>query len=86
VKGKTLSVTLTNPSLDSPLAAKIRVRSGSVTDGRGTVLTHSDMTARNTFDNPENVKPKAHPVSIQGNGVQVSIPQHAVVLLELQIT
>jgi alpha-N-arabinofuranosidase len=86
LKGKALSLTLTNPSLDSPLVANIGISSGSVTDGRGTVLTHSDMTARNTFENPENVKPKAHPVSIQGKGVQVSIPQHAIVLMELQIT
>jgi len=66
VKGKTLSVTLTNPSLDSPVVANLGVRSGSLTEARGSVLTHSEMTARNTFENPENVKPKAHAVSIRG--------------------
>ncbi len=67
VKSKVLSVTLTNPSLDSSVAANIGMTTGSFKEGRGTVLTHTEMTARNTFEEPENVKPKPHPVSVRGN-------------------
>src|SRR5271168_3960733 len=41
VKDKTLTVTLTNPSLDAPLATQIHLTSGNITEGKGTVLTHS---------------------------------------------
>ena len=84
-KDKTLTVTVTNPSLDSPVSARIRLTSGNITDGRGTVLTHPEMTARNTFDRPDEVKLQPFPVSIRKNRLDVSIPPRAVVSLELRV-
>ena len=56
LKNGTLAVTLTNPSHDSPLTARIRLASGTAAEARGVVLTHAEMTAHNTFDRPEEVK------------------------------
>jgi alpha-N-arabinofuranosidase len=84
-KGKTLTVTITNPSLDSAVAAQIRLTSGSLIEGRGSVLTHVDMTAHNTFERPDEVTAGALAVTIRGNRAEVSIPQRAVVSLELRI-
>ncbi|MGH9629705.1 MAG: alpha-N-arabinofuranosidase [Bryobacteraceae bacterium] len=85
VKDRALTVTLTNPSLDSGVAARIRLAAGAITEGRGTVLTHPETTARNTFDRPNEVKLQPLPVNIQGSSVEVSIPRHAVVSLELRL-
>jgi alpha-N-arabinofuranosidase len=85
VKGKTLTVTITNPSLDSPVVAQIRLTSGSIVEGRGNVLTHAEMTASNTLEHPDEVKLSSLPVSVRGNRTEVTIPQHAVVSLELRL-
>jgi len=85
VKGKSLTVTLTNPSLDSAVAARIRLAGGSIVEGQGTVLAHADMTAGNTFHHPDEVKPAPFPVTIRGNGAEISLPQRAVVSLDLRM-
>jgi alpha-L-arabinofuranosidase len=85
IKDKTLTVTITNPSLDSSVAAQIRVTSGNVVEGRGSLLTHSEMTASNTLDHPNEVKLASLPVNVRNNRVEISIPKHAVVSLELKL-
>jgi alpha-N-arabinofuranosidase len=85
IKDKTLTVTITNPSLDSPVSAQIRLTGGSLTEGRGTVLTHPDMTARNTFDRPDEVRPLPQPVTLRANGAEVTLPPRSVVSLELRM-
>jgi alpha-N-arabinofuranosidase len=83
VREKQLTVTLTNASLDAPVTARMRLADGSFTEGRGTVLTHEAMTARNTFDRPDEVKPAALNVTVRGSDIQVTIPKQSVVLLAL---
>lgn len=85
LKDKTMTVTMTNPSLDAPVVAHIRLTSGSISEGLGRVLTHKEMTAANTLDHPDEVKPAPLPVAAHGNGIEVSIPPHALVALELTI-
>jgi alpha-N-arabinofuranosidase len=85
LKNGTLAVTLTNPSHDSPLTARIRLASGTATETRGVVLTHADMTARNTFDRPEEVKLAPIPVTLRGGQIEVAIPKHAIVSLEVKV-
>jgi alpha-L-arabinofuranosidase len=85
IKDKSLTVTLTNPSLDSSVLARIRLASGSIVEGRGTVLTHPDMTATNTFDHPDEVKLAPLPVTTRPSGTEISIPPRAVVSLQLQL-
>jgi alpha-N-arabinofuranosidase len=86
LKDGRLLVTLANPSLDSPVTTRIRLTAGNAAEARGTVLTHADMTARNTFDQPENVKLAPLPVNIKGGTVEVAIPQHAVASIEVRVS
>lgn len=86
VKGKTLNVTITNVALDAPIFAQIRLTNGTVSNGRGTVLTHPQMNGSNTLEQPDAVKPAALPVTVGHNRVEVSIPERSVVALELTIT
>ena len=73
IKGKTLTVTLTNPSLDSSVTTRIRLTSESIVEGQGRVLAHPEMTARNTFDRPVEVKSGGLAVSVRGNRTEVSL-------------
>src|SRR5215470_10501453 len=86
LKNQTLTVTITNPSLDAPVVARIRLTSGSIIERRGSVLTHTEMTAGNTLDHPNEVSPSALPIVVRGNRAEISIPQHAVVAIELRIS
>jgi alpha-L-arabinofuranosidase len=81
-----LTVTLTNPSLERAVTARIRFTGGArASEGRGVALTHSDMRARNTFQNTDEVRPSALPVTINNEGVAATIPRQAVVALEIQL-
>ena len=86
VRDKTLTVTLTNPSLQESVAARIRLSGGArLREARATVLTHEDMRAANTFEKPNEVAlaPLAAPVS--GDVVTLTLPRKAVVAASLQL-
>jgi alpha-N-arabinofuranosidase len=85
VKGKILTVTITNPSLDSSVLIHIRLTSGGIVEGRGRVLTHEEATTGNTFDHPNAVSLSPFSVNVRGDRTEISVPQHAVVSLELKI-
>jgi alpha-N-arabinofuranosidase len=86
IREKRLMVTLTNPSVDSPVTARIRLAGGArASDGRGTALTHSDMRARNTFLNTDEVRPSSLAVKISGQSLTVEIPRQAVAAVEIQL-
>jgi len=86
VNGKTLTVTITNPSLEAPLAAQIRLANGNIVEGRGRVLTHAEMTAGNTLDRPNEIALSPVTVVVRGNKTGITIPPRAVVSLELRIS
>jgi len=81
-----LTVTLTNPSLDSSLATRIRLSNGSIVEGQGRVLMHPEMTAKNTFDQPDEVKSAPLPVNVRGNRAEVSLLPRSVTALELRMS
>jgi alpha-L-arabinofuranosidase len=86
IREKRLTVTLTNPSVDSPVTARIRFAGGArASDGRGAALTHSDMRARNTFQNANEVRPASLPVKISSGSLVVEIPKQAVAAVEIQL-
>jgi len=85
VKDKTFNVTLTNPSLDSPVTTQIRLSTGSITEGRGTILTHAEKNAANTFDRPNEVALAQISVKVSSNRAEVTIPPRAIVSLQLKM-
>ena len=87
IRNRRLAVTLTNPSLDAALSVRIRLTGGArATEARGLVLTHQDMRATNTFADPDEVKPAAHPVRVIADALELSVPKQAIVLVECEIT
>jgi alpha-L-arabinofuranosidase len=86
IRDKRLTVTLTNPSVESAMTARIRFSGGaSAREGRGTVLTHADMRARNTFERTNEVTLAMLPTTIGGNAMTVSIPKHSVIALDVEL-
>src|SRR5262249_11878151 len=81
-----LAVTLTNPSVDGSMSARIRLAGGgTVREGRGRGLTHDAMNAANTLDRPNEVAAAALSVAVSGGTASVSIPKQGIAALELLI-
>jgi len=86
MRERMLTVTLTNPSLDAALPMRIKLAGGArASEAKATVLTHQDMRATNTFNDLEEVKPAAHPVKVTAGGIELTVPKHALVLLECEV-
>jgi alpha-L-arabinofuranosidase len=72
--------------LDSSVTARIRFTGGArAGEGRAAALTHSDMRARNTFQNTDEVRPSSLPVKISNEGVVVTLPRQAVAAVEIRL-
>jgi alpha-N-arabinofuranosidase len=81
-----VTVTLTNPSLDGPVATRVRAAGGRrPVEARATVLTHADMRGRNTFDAPDEVRPASLAVTVSGDAVVLTLPKHSVAAVEVRI-
>ena len=86
VRDKTLTVTLTNPSVQDRVVTRIRVSGGAgLREGRATVLTHQDMHATNTFERPNEVGVGALAVQVSGETASITIPKQAVVAVSIQL-
>jgi alpha-L-arabinofuranosidase len=55
LKGSTLTLTVVNQKIGRPAETQIKLSGASAILVRQTLLTHSDITAHNTFDSPLNL-------------------------------
>jgi alpha-N-arabinofuranosidase len=86
VRDKQATVTLTNPSVDAPVAVRLAFADGaSASSARGTVLTHEDMRARNTFEKPDEVKLALMPVQVERGAVSLQLPKQSVAAIEIDL-
>ncbi|MBO3761508.1 alpha-N-arabinofuranosidase [Ciceribacter sp. L1K22] len=59
---------------------------GTVKSVEHTLIKHDDLEAKNTRDNPENVKPrKAEGAIIEGNTVRVSVPPYSYSMIRITL-
>jgi alpha-N-arabinofuranosidase len=80
VRDRSVTVTLTNPSLRESVVTRIRLAGGArLREARATVLTHPDMRATNTFEKPDEVVPMALAAPVSGDTATLTIPRQAVV-------
>ena len=86
IRDKRLTVTLTNPSLDAALTARIRVAGAMPAEAKGVVLTHSEMTARNTFQKPDEVTTKPLAVQTSAQEIAVTLPKQSVAALDVRLS
>lgn len=88
LKGDTVTLTVVQPRVEEGVEATIRLQGDARIAGiQTTVLTHSDIHAHNTFDQPEIVKPGA-PQSVQAEGTQFThaFPPASVTRLDVTLS
>ena len=80
LRGKALTLTVTNPSLDQTREADIAVRGASVASARAVVLAAADAHAHNSFENPKAVEPRVEQALLR------RFPPASVTKLEIALT
>jgi alpha-N-arabinofuranosidase len=58
INGKQLTLTVTNSHMSEPREAEIAIRGAAVSSARARVLSHKDVHAHNTFEDPRVVTPR----------------------------
>lgn len=85
IRNRQLTITLTNPSLDSNVPVRIRLDRVIAREARGQVLTHADVRATNTFEKPEEVQPVAQPVTLAGGAIELTVAKQSITSIECRI-
>jgi alpha-N-arabinofuranosidase len=86
IREKVLTVTLTNPSLTTAHALRLRIAGGlRPAEVQGRVLTHDAMNAANTFAKPDEVHPVRLEANLSGDAVQVTLPRKSVSALRIRL-
>ena len=83
---RVLTATLTNPSVEASVQARLRLEGAQAIEVTGQVLTHADRQAANTFATPANVSLAPVRATVDGQGVRVTIPKQAVVSLSIRMS
>ena len=86
VKGKTLTLTLTNPHLTDARDAEIVLRGGTAASVEATVLTADDVHAHNTFEQPNAVEAKSSTATANGKVVKFTVPPSSVAKLSIALS
>jgi alpha-L-arabinofuranosidase len=85
LREKELTLTVVNPHVNDPCEAEIVVRGAAPKSGSATVLTHSDIHARNTFDERQTVVPQTKTFEIKGGTLHYTFPPASVTKLALAL-
>jgi alpha-N-arabinofuranosidase len=72
--GGELVVSFVNPSASVDLDVDCALRSFSAKSARAEILHHTDLNAYNGFDNPDVLVPKAHPITVEGSRLRLTVP------------
>ena len=86
LQGKSLTLTVVNPSTNEPRETQIHIHSASVVSASATVLACSDIHAHNTFEQPEAVTPKKELVSLTGPLARFNFPPASVTTLQFDLS
>jgi alpha-L-arabinofuranosidase len=81
-------ISLTNMDAEDAAVIELDLRGRGVAEATGAVLTGGSTDARNTFDEPEAVGVREHPVSVGpaefGTRVRVEVPAHSYVTVSVR--
>jgi alpha-N-arabinofuranosidase len=84
---KAATVTLVHTHASEPAEVVIRLRGGSASEVRHTVLSHEHLNAHNTFEQPESVVPKPSATAPRASGSEIRclLPPASVNRLDVQL-
>lgn len=81
--GNEIVLTFINPKHDTDVSVDCTLRGASAKSGKAQILHDTDWNACNTFENPDRLVPKAHPVNVAGDRVKLELPRLSVATVTL---
>lgn len=78
IRDREVILTVVNPHVSDPVDASIVLRDGEVRGGTVATITHSDIHAQNTFEDPERVKPVIAALRAEGSSFSYRFPPASV--------
>jgi alpha-N-arabinofuranosidase len=85
VRDGQLTLTVVNPNVSSATPALITLRGGDVTSGTAATLTHQDIHAQNTFEDPDRVTPAVVPLEVAGSSFSYHFAPASVTCITLGV-
>ena len=86
LRERTLTVTLTNPSAEASITARLRLAGATrPAEAQATGLSHADPAAANTFTAPEEVAPRPLPVNVARDVVTLTLPRQSAAAVQLRL-
>jgi alpha-L-arabinofuranosidase len=67
------------------MAVECALTKGTAASARARIIHHADFNACNTFEAPEVIVPKDHPVTAQGSKIRIELPPMAVATILAQL-
>jgi len=83
--GKIVSVTVVNPDLGNPKLTEIAMPGASIDSASGNVLAAHDVHDHNTFEQPDNVRPRKLDVTVITGLVRVTLPAASVSRIDIEL-
>ncbi len=71
---KELVLTFVNPKHDAAVTVNCTLAGSTAAGGSARILHHQDLNACNTFDQPDRIVPRPHPVSATGSAIRLELP------------
>ncbi|HVU44583.1 MAG TPA: alpha-L-arabinofuranosidase C-terminal domain-containing protein [Terracidiphilus sp.] len=85
VAGKTLTLTVTNPSIDAPRETEILVRGGTAVSATARILSAPDVHAHNTFDHEGVSAPRSASLQVNNGIVTAQFPPASVASITVKL-
>lgn len=85
VKGKQLTLTVTNPHLSEKRETEIVIRGARILSGAAQIISAGDAHAYNTFENPRAVEPRGETVTFKNDTLVFSFAPSSVTRLQLNL-
>ena len=85
LRDKTLTVTVVNPHATEARECAVAVRGAAIHEGRGTVLSSTDLRAHNSFDRPSALAPVDASVRVAAGSLTHRFPAASVTRLQLTL-
>ena len=84
-QGSDVVVTLVNPRHNADMQVDCEIRGAMPRQGRAEILHDPDINAYNSFDNPNRVVIRPHPVAVENGRIRVALPAMSVATVTIQV-
>jgi alpha-N-arabinofuranosidase len=82
--GGEVVVSIVNPRQELDAAADLSFAGVTARQATARILHHTDLNAYNSFDEPDRITPKSHPVKIENGRLRLDVPAMSVVTILVQ--